>query len=130
MQYYCYVFAMPCKWKKKRIYTFSFIIICFLFLLYLTCLHTEENIKESKPLKVEQKTKKPLKPQLSKKLLRERSESNYYRGKHKRNKINWCKKLSYCDKEKRGKTALVSFPGSGNTWLRWHKKIDNDYTYF
>ena len=118
MQYFCFVFAMPCKWKKKRIYTFSFIIICFLFLLYLSCLHTVENTKKPKPIKVGHKTKKPTKSPEASKMPRRRYEANYHERKYKRNKIYWCKKLSYCDKEKRGKTALVSFPGSGNTWLR------------
>lgn len=36
----------------------------------------------------------------------------------RRSKINWCTELKYVDPP--GKTiALASFPGSGNTWLRY-----------
>lgn len=36
----------------------------------------------------------------------------------RRTRINWCKELRFLDPPK-STVALVSFPGSGNTWLRY-----------
>lgn len=36
----------------------------------------------------------------------------------RRSKINWCSELKYLDPP-REPVALASFPGSGNTWLRY-----------
>ena len=40
-------------------------------------------------------------------------------SRHKREKVTWCKPLSYlATTSGHPKTALASFPGSGNTWVR------------
>jgi len=40
-------------------------------------------------------------------------------GRSKKTKMLWCQPLRFLSEKNRPTIALVSFPGSGNTWLRY-----------
>lgn len=88
-------FRFLMSWKRKK--TVFGAIIAFSVLLIFTIVKVPWKKAEVEVIQIQKQTRKQT-----------NSEN-----------IQWCSKLHFIESENKQVTALASFPGSGNTWLRY-----------
>ena len=99
---------MLCNVRKRRVYTFLVIFIIFTTATYLQEFYS---IDEDISAKISTTTTTTTR--------RSRRLAPMMRGRHTRGRVTWCKPLTYLSPHSgHPRTALASFPGAGNTWVR------------
>ena len=102
---------MLCNVRKRRVYTFFVIFIIFTTALYFQeCYSIDEDISvKASSISTTRRAPGPGVRRLAPMM----------RGRHTRGRVTWCRPLTYLSpRSGHPRTALASFPGAGNTWVR------------
>ena len=100
---------MLCNVRKRRVYTFFVIIIIFTTALYFQEFYSIDEDISAKDSSTSTTGRAPSVRRLAPMM----------RGRHTRGRVTWCKPLTYLSpRSGHPRTALASFPGAGNTWVR------------